>query len=387
MRLAGAARSALSILLLISPTICQQPEVNEVQVDPRGEGWRVGVARMWDVNGDGARDLVLVAGRARTIGSRKVNERELRLHHSRAGAQSFRSEPDSRTALPADVVGFAPADVHVDEGVELVLFTPRGVFAWRVAEADEAARFELLFEAELLWQDHQVRSAHPLLHAVRDLNSDGLADILVPEPRGYRVAFQSEARGEDGQPTRQFRQVSFLELPRAGGDLGRMTRFGEFSPDAAQRDAHGSGDGLALGISMGASAPGGPQTLVSVRAEVPAPQVLDWDADGDLDVLAQGKDELWVWKQRDDGSYRTAPDVVLEMPATRGEVQGGEGRGLDISYSSHALELDRDSRAACINTARRPRAWRAPSAARRSGWGWWRTCGPVPRPSSFRSPT
>jgi hypothetical protein len=80
-------------------------------------------------------------------------------------------------------------------------------------------------------------------------------------------------------------------------------------------------------------------TLVSVAERVPAPAWLDWDADGDLDLLLQTRTALHVWPQAD-GGFAEAPGLSLALP-----VAADRTRALDASYSAHAVDLDRDRRA------------------------------------------
>jgi hypothetical protein len=180
---------------------------------------------------------------------------------------------------------------------------------------------------------------------VRDVDGDGLADLAIPEPGGYRVVLQRRARtvDENGKPA-PWGLESRLRLPdefEEGLIEGSSTRSG-----AGMRGKHRAHE-INLSFSSDEQNGGdgedwGPHVLVHVEDSVPAPFFLDWDADRDLDVIAQTSHQLLVWKQ-DRGSFASAPDVSLTLP-----VAADRSRQLDASYSSHAVDLDGDRRADCV---------------------------------------
>ena len=51
---------------------------------------------------------------------------------------------------------------------------------------------------------------------MQDLDGDGLDDLVVPEPDGYRVLYQDRSGGKDAS----FQRTSFLRMPAGVADGG-----------------------------------------------------------------------------------------------------------------------------------------------------------------------
>ena len=294
------------------------------------EGWRVREAVLHDVDGDGEADLVLsLAG---TGGARRLEGR-LR----RKGAPAFAAQPDRSVELPRDVVAFAVADVHADPGDEFVLFGASAVFSVRPA-APEAERFAKLANADLLWQWAETH-AFPWQDGVRDVDGDGLDDLVIPGANAVRVLLQR--RDPAGKAV--FGAAFDLDVgePPPGG------------PAAGSGDVRGSGRGRRdVGLSFGddgfqfrGSRRGG-GTLLSFADSVPAPQLHDWDADGDLDVLLLRDDALVVFRQEPRGVFGAGAPLVLGSPVVR-----DRSRALDLSFDVWSRDLDRDGRVDAIVAA------------------------------------
>jgi hypothetical protein len=84
-----------------------------------------------------------------------------------------------------------------------------------------------------------------------------------------------------------------------------------------------------------------PALLLTVSESVPAPQVIDWDGDRDLDLLAQTRTGLHVFPQERGRAFGERRSFPLPVEADR-------NRRLDASYSAHAIDLNGDSRADCV---------------------------------------
>ena len=152
-----------------------------------GRGGKVEAAALGDVDGDGLDDLVVATSR------RKDFKRKLLVHHRGRGAVAFENVPSRELEVPRDVVACAIADVMPDPGKEIVLFTATGAFAWR-PDAAETERFPKLLDARFLWQMPHPRELFFWQAGVVDMNGDGLDDLVLPEPGGYLIAFQSRSR-------------------------------------------------------------------------------------------------------------------------------------------------------------------------------------------------
>jgi hypothetical protein len=228
----------------------------------------------------------------------------------------------------------------------VVLFSAAGVYCWRPRAAQEQ-RFVRLLAADFLWQLADPQTIHPWQEGVRDLDGDGLVDLIVPEPTGWRIGFQR--RGADGvasfsdgallaSPPEPLDEQSYLSLedgsPQFRGRRGRGSLRISFSLDA------GVSDDLEL-----------PEPLVDVVERVPSPHFFDFDGDGDLDLLAQTTRRLWTYTQTARGVFGAAPSVSAPLP-----VLADRERRLDASYSAEALDLDLDGRVDCAIFASDKRA-------------------------------
>lgn len=230
-----------------------------------------------------------------------------------------------RLDLTPDVVAWASGDVHVDAGREVVLFGAAGALAWR-PRADEAERFVKLAACELLWQIPAPGGAFHYQAGVRDVDGDGLDDLVCPEPDGYRIAMQRRgAKGARFEPRH-------LGVPR---EVERDLR----------RDASGFGSDagtISLTIRLGddETQDALPRALLRLRDSVPAPQWIDWDADARADLLAQTATRLHLWSQGESGDFAQEPSASFELP-----VKADLERRLDASFRAFAADLDLDGRA------------------------------------------
>ncbi len=301
--------------------------VTTIQLD---KGLAVDEATMADIDDDGASDLLVVAGGRRS--------RNLLIYRSRPGEAGFEPAPDATLELTADVVGYAAGDVSPDPGREIVLFSARGVYAWQPGR--ERQPFVKLIDADFLWQLPQPRRTVSWQDGVRDLNGDGLEDLLVPEAGGYRLAVQSRIAGAEAA----FDTVNVLTLPAEAGD------------DPQKRSAsilYVRRDQGRLKFEIRRPADAGEATgpLLDVMTSVPAPQLVDWDGDGDLDLLALADRTLHVWIQQDGGRF-----VDVHPDGFVSPVAYDRGRLFDVSWGAHAADLNGDRRVDCVMLAGDQRA-------------------------------
>jgi len=291
--------------------------VTTVQMPP---GFTVREAATGDVNGDGLADLVLCV---RT--GPQPFARGLRVYFRRAEGLPYRTEADAALDLVStpDAVAYAIGDVHPDPGDEILLFSMRGAYAWR-PRAPREERFFKIAPIRFLWQVPHPRELFAWNDGVRDVDADGLDDVIVPEPDGYRILFQDRKEG-----VASFERVAFLALPREpeDGSIATMSRTGTSS--------------VRVNVQFGSAEERGIEgPFLSIFDRVPVPKFLDWDADGDLDVLAQNTSSLLVWPQGAGGKFERDPRLRYPLP-----LEVDRKRLLDISYSAHVADLDRDGRA------------------------------------------
>jgi len=305
----------IALLLALLGGVASAQTVTPIQFP---DGVQVSDAVYADVDGDGRQDLVV---------SVTNPERAIHVYLQRKEGVAFTNDPDYRLSpVYKDAVLFTVADVHPDRGAEIVLATARGVFAWRPI-GPEKERAVRLCSCDLLWQ-LPFGTLVAWEHIVHDVNADALDDLVIPEPEGYRVVLQTE-RGK-------FAPSQLLIVP-AGPDvpdpeeLSSRSRRTRMLQKYTTRIRIGGGGELVEQLS-------GP--LVDVSDRVPAPQLADWDADGDLDLIVRTERRLYVWTQDAAGSFGDRPSVDRLMP-----VIADRQRKLEVSYSAHTVDLDADRRA------------------------------------------
>lgn len=291
-----------------------------------------------DLDGDGVRELVIAV---------RVRDQDFArsLEIWRRGNAGYKRV--DQLPLTRDVVAWAGGDVLETPGQELVLFNASGVFAWRMSGPPEQ-RLQRLCGAEFLWQLADPDTAFLHADCVRDLDGDGLVDLALPEPDGYRVVLQRRPRAADApwglesklvvpsEPNEEglWVSASATEGPAVRGRRGQSGLQLSFSGDDGEGEVEGEGDERFRSNRM-----------LQVNEAVPAPSWIDWDGDRDLDLLVQTSRALFVWLQNKadkDSTWASAPAVRLALP-----VEADRSRRLDTSYSAHAVDLDGDSKADC----------------------------------------
>ena len=322
MRIApGIALGALVLASTGDSVVAEPKSLGTVTTVQLPRQFTVMAAKLADVDGDGGLDLLVGARRRGGRG-----ERTLRVHLRRAGTVTFVAEPDLVLDVPEDVTAFTTGDVQGDPGREVVLFTATAAGAWRPRAAEDA-RFVKIAEATFLWQ---LPDPHDLLvwsAGVRDVDGDGLDDLVLPEPDGWRSALQR--RDLAGAATLE--RVSAPRAPRGGGVDGD-------DDDGLRLDSRSRRREVRIALAPG-EASARPGELLDVTERVPAPIFEDRDGDGRVDLLAQTTHALHVWRQRPDGTFPPDPDEEWPLP-----VVADRSRRLDVSYQAHAADLDGDRR-------------------------------------------
>jgi VCBS repeat protein len=312
--------------MIALPPLVQAPELARIQSLELAAGSRADVATLADTDGDGRREVVLAL-------HEEGRDFARRLEIWRAAAEAPLARAESLPLTP-DVVAFALGDVLAGAGDELLLFNAGGVFVWR---SGPESRPERLLACDFLWQTADPEEVFEWRDGLRDLDGDGLLDLCVPEPGGFRIALQRRPR----PPEAPWGVVSRVRVPVEPVPRGKWAGEGSRRGRLESQRSNGS---FELGFRVEGDGEGkGGGTLVSVNESVPAPAWLDWDGDRDLDLLVQGAHQLHVWLQDEAGSFPAAPQLSLTLPVAADDV-----RELDASYSAHAVDLDLDRRADCV---------------------------------------
>ena len=265
---------------------------------------RVIQADLADVDGDGRADLLWTSAR----GLPPQEQRELRVHL--AGPDGMPSRTFSwRAELPAGSAAYDLADIDGRPGVEMLLLRRDRVTAFSLSGGEPAFR-DLLVPGE------------PTIAAVSDERGlDRLRLVhegLGPKPRlvvpGFGSATVLEADG------------TFVARPAVGG---RANFFVPPRPGPAISESE-----------------------IEIYFDHPRIAVGDVDGDGRADLVATGRHELRVFRQRPDASFPTEPDQRLALHRlsledhirTSGSVRvephdfDGDGR-LDLLVSSASGSL------------------------------------------------
>ncbi len=292
-----------------------EPKLSFVQLR---EGAEIIESIRADLDGDDRTDLLLAWT------TEESNERFVQWHLQRSSNPSFRGEPE-RPALRLDraVLAIGFGDVHADVGAELIVFTSSVVWAVHFDAAGEA-KYEQLLKTQFLWQGVESSEVFGWQQGVRDIDGDGLVDVLVPEPNGYRIALQR--RDETG--VAKFDRQFLLALPPVAAKKLAQS-FGQDRRD--ERD----GRRFEFSFNDGEQGP-----MLKVIDKVPVPKLGDWDADGDLDLLCVHDGRLLVWLQSTGDtltqSFAGVADLSLELPRERGRV--------DTTWRVMAVDVDHDQR-------------------------------------------
>jgi hypothetical protein len=279
-----------------------------------------------DVDGQNGPDLVVATGERQ-----KDFRRTLRIYRRRVGNSVFANEPDLVYDLDPSVIAFATGDVDAAPGDEILLYTVTGVFVWRTGDGVEVNPIKIL-TGEFLWQLPHDREAFLFADGLRDLDGDGLLDLVFPEPTGYRIARQ--VRTKEGV---SFAAVSEARLPPEFGETGPAIGGGQRIK--ARRRARE----LRLSITLGGPEDSAEHGGLDVVESVPVPSFTDWNADGRSDLLTLSGETLSLWRQRPDGGFGRDPDAEYEFPLVM-----DAGRRLDLSFGAHAADLNGDRKTDCV---------------------------------------
>jgi hypothetical protein len=296
------AAQALAAGLLVEPTGAAhppgfrgEPTFLEQSLECRGE---LLLWRTVDQDGDGSLELLVVE-------APPEGRRQLRLHAIQGGRVD--SEPRARMDLLEDITAVGLAELDPKQpGREVLLLTPRGAYSYSLNLTSYRGNVKRLVEADLLYDFPRADGLgwwpfvlpaggegggddvlYPCPDALSLLRDGALIPLEGPAPRG------SSADAQDGPPSARA-GAARVELEVRGGKL-KAPFVGE--------DA------------------GGTWTMAEDGRSLEAPALVDFDGDGDLDLVFAGRDGLRVHAS-EGGRFSPAVTTRAEWPAYLGQDPG-----------------------------------------------------------------
>ena len=238
----------------------------------------------YDFDGDGKLDILGVSINSDTT----PPERWVALHLQRNG--KYAESPEAMWAMPDEACALVVGDYLPGGGTEVGFLAPDGVYVHPWQNNRPAEKPIKLLHVRTFFQTPSTRQV-PLWQWKMDLSGDGLDDLVVPLPDGYRVYFQT-----------------------APGVFGKTATLEADLPPTSPR---------ALGVSAFADAPEiAPAQFVSF-AELPRLEIVDINGDGLSDLVLIRKEAMTYYLQKERGVFpSTRPNrVTYEIPTLRTEAR------------------------------------------------------------------
>lgn len=238
----------------------------------------------YDFDGDGKLDVLNVT----TLSER--NERWLAIHFQRDGG--YRESPDAIWPLDDRACALVIGDFLPGGGTEIGFIAEDGIYAypWNAAAKRPEEKAVKLLHVRTFFRAPSMRQI-PLWQWKMDLNADGMDDLIVPLPDGYRIYFQT-----------------------APGVFGKTaTLEADLAPDSPR----------ALGAAGYAEAPEiSPTQFVSVN-ELPRLEIVDINGDGLPDLVQIRKNTMTFFLQKEPGVFSSERDFrkTYEIPTLRDEAK------------------------------------------------------------------
>lgn len=254
-----------------------------------------------DMDGDGDLDLVVAHMSDPTSEARTIS-----VFLQGTKANRFAAKPERRYAVPADACAFVAGDFDPAPGAEIALLCPTRVLVLRSKGAP------LLVHKDPGFFDYPERGGLPVWDLARDLDGDGIPELLIPTKRGYAVLSRTK--------TSALAESSKLRL-----EIDQ--RFGPtFETKLLNR-------------------------LLTSTLRLRRVVNTDLDADGRQDLIAVDPKGLARYLQRPDGTFPERPDRTDPFRITRGkEEEGDKGSGGFTSVRLNLEDVDGDGRADLLAT-------------------------------------
>jgi hypothetical protein len=314
-------KSPFACISLSCALAAQSPEIVTVQIP---SPLRFARMQLVDVDSDGNADLVTVCT--------TKGQRELRIWRRRAESPWFAGEPEV-TALDKDVAAFAFVRRKDTAARTLVLFTPERAVAAK-AGANGTIDYEALFAHRIVWPAADPGDCIPLQSCVRDLDGDGLDDLVLPEPDGARPVLQKALeKGSSFSADVEWRLPSYRDpIQKRNGKARRNP--GQFSMELGEGDERERAD----------PDPQARGPLAQVRTRSAPMAFVDFDGDQRTDCLALRNEQIWLWPQAAGGAFAPAPKAIpLPLPEDRLPL-------FDPAFDVQLRDVDRDGRADLVLT-------------------------------------
>lgn len=208
--------------------------------------------------------------------------------HRQTKERSFRENPDFVWKLSDRAAAMVYGDFLPGGGHDIAFIAPDGlyVYPWENGAIVETPR--KLLHLRTFFHEAPERSI-PIWWSLYDLDGNGLHDLILPVPDGYRVYFQT-AKGIYGS-------VCAIESDLAAGQ------------------------DRALGAARFAAVNDLVSAFLSSSSEIPRLHPADIDGDGRLDLVSIDGDVLTAFFQKDPGSYssRRGDRVRYPIPSLQEE--------------------------------------------------------------------
>lgn len=246
-----------------------------------------------DINGDSRGDLFVV--------TREDEDRVLNYFESAADG-SFADAPSWRLALPADVVAYGLFDARADPGLEVLLFSARGVYSLSTTKA--GLKDNLVREIEIaVFPGLADPDMVPRWSLAKDLDGDGVEELLVTTK--YEIAVHRAPRPQEGKG---FTRIG--TIPARPDDVSPGARArGRFNRRAEIRIETSL---LELFRGSTSSVPRFEQLRYLEHSQaMRIPALVDWNGDGRVDAIPKfDAAAIEVFEQHENLVFDATPKKV-----------------------------------------------------------------------------